>query len=107
MKVQKNNEEIVFSGDEALSALVEIEYLLISLRNIGRYYHADRNESGDVNLTYSLETTRFIDESGVTRRLAKLREMLSAKFDHSLGEDDMDDIERAVEDLKVWEKPGD
>ncbi|MDY7791793.1 hypothetical protein [Burkholderia ubonensis] len=81
--------------------------MLISLRNIGRYYHADQNESGDVNLKYSLETTRFIDENGVTRRLAKLREMLSAKFDRSLGEDDMDDIERAVEDLKVWEKPGD
>lgn len=58
--MRKNNEEIVLSGNEALSALVEIEYLLISLRNIGRYYHADQNESGDVNLKYSLETTRFI-----------------------------------------------
>lgn len=40
-------------------------------------------------------------------RLAKVRGMLSEKFDNTLGNDDMDDIERAMDGLKYWSKPGD
>ncbi|MBM2656972.1 hypothetical protein [Burkholderia diffusa] len=107
-EVKKNNEKIVISGEEALFVLSEIEYLLISLRNIGRYYHDDSiGVIGDNELAYCRETVRFIDENGVTRRLAKVREIISSKFDDALGDDDMDDIERAVEGMKVWESPGD
>ncbi|WP_175882466.1 hypothetical protein [Burkholderia sp. BCC0044] len=103
----ESNEKIELSGSEALSILCELEYLLISLRNIGTYYHEPSREFGDRDLEYRAETTRFIDENKVTQKLAKLREMISEKFDSSLGDDDMDDIERAVENIKVWESPGD
>nr|WP_175799880.1 hypothetical protein [Burkholderia anthina] len=103
----ESNEKIELSGGEALSILCELEYLLISLRNIGTYYHEPSRVFGDGNLEYCAETTRFIDENKVTQKLAKVREIISAKFDSSLGDDDMDDIERAVEDIKVWERPGD
>lgn len=106
--MRKNNEKIVLSGEEALFVLSEIEYLLISLRNIGGYYHDDSvSVVDDGGLAYCQETVRFIDENGVTRRLAKMREMISGKFDDALGDDEMDDIERAVEGMKVWESPGD
>ncbi|WP_081064342.1 hypothetical protein [Burkholderia stagnalis] len=106
--MEKANENISIPGSEALHILMELEYLLISLRNIGRYYHQGPGGSGDrESAEYFTETTRFIDENGVTHRLAKIREIISEKFDRTLGEDDMDDIERAVEDVKVWEKPGD
>jgi hypothetical protein len=38
----------------------------------------------------------------VTQRLAKVRHILSSQFDDELGDDDMDDIERAMVDLKYW-----
>ena len=41
-------------------------------------------------------------EEKVTERLAKVREILSEKFDDRLGEDDMGDLERAMEELRYW-----
>jgi hypothetical protein len=105
--MQKSNENITLPGREALFILGEIEYLLISLRNIGNYYYHDGEEVKSVRSAYCAETTRFIDEQKITHRLAKLRMVLTEKFDSSLGEDDMDDVERAMEDVRGWEKPGD
>ncbi|SFB38141.1 hypothetical protein [Clostridium frigidicarnis] len=97
----KENEKIVLSGDEAIEILKEIEIILISLHDMGSYYmNKDTRE-------YEKETTRFIDEWKVTHRLARIRGRLSEKFDNTLGDDDMDDLERAMEKLKYWEKPGD
>lgn len=97
----KENEKIVLSGDEAIEILKEIEIILISLHDMGSYYmNKDTRE-------YEKETTRFIDEWKVTHRLARIRGVLSEKLDNTLGDDDMDDLERAMEKLKYWEKPGD
>lgn len=97
----KENEKIVLSGEEAIEILKEIEIMLISLHDMGSYYmNRDTRE-------YEKETTRFIDEWKVTHRLARIRGVLSKKFDNTLGDDDMDDLERAMEKLKYWEKPGD
>ncbi|WP_301766945.1 hypothetical protein [Burkholderia aenigmatica] len=105
--MKKDNEAIELSGEEALRVLAEIEYILISLRNIGRYYHAGPAAAASPDPDYAQETNRFIDEGRVTRRLAEVRKIITAKFDRSLGADDMDDVERAMEHVKVWEKPGD
>jgi hypothetical protein len=97
----KENEKIVISGDEAIEILKEIDVILISLHDMGSYYmDKDTRE-------YEKETTRFIDEWKVTHRLARIRGILSEKVDNTLGDDDMDDLERAMEKLKYWEKPGD
>ncbi|HDR9484074.1 TPA: hypothetical protein QDC20_003496 [Burkholderia aenigmatica] len=106
-EMKKDNETIELSGEEALRVLAEIEYILISLRNIGRYYHAGPAAAAGPDPDYAQETNRFIDEGRVTRRLAEVRKIITAKFDRSLGVDDMDDVERAMEHVKVWEKPGD
>ncbi|CAB3960644.1 hypothetical protein BLA9940_04267 [Burkholderia aenigmatica] len=106
-EMKKDNETIELSGEEALRVLAEIEYILISLRNIGRYYHAGPAAAAGTDPDYAHETNRFIDEGGVTRRLAEVRKIITGKFDRSLGADDMDDVERAMEHIKVWEKPGD
>lgn len=97
----KKNEQIVLSGDEVIEALKEINVILISLHDMGSYF------IGKDIQEYEKETTRFIDEWKVTHRLAKIRGILSKKFDSTLGNDDMDDLERAMEGLKYWEKPGD
>jgi len=105
----KDNESIEIPGPEAIEALSEIEYILISLKKIASYYYerVDAPPTDTTPVEYALETTRFIDENEVTRRLAKTRKIISSKFNHELGDDDMGDIERACETIEYWEKPGD
>lgn len=102
------NRRIVLSGEDALRILREIEFLLISLNNIGRHYYPDGDDDGaddQRRAQYCAETTRFIDAQQATTRLALMRRILSAPFDTSLGGDEMDDIERAVAALPLWRAP--
>ena len=103
------NRCIVLSGEDALRILREIEFLLQSLHHIGRHYYPDGDDDGADALRraqYCAETTRFIDEEQATTRLALMRSILSAAFDTTLGADEMDDLERAVEALPLWRAPG-
>lgn len=109
------NRRIVLSGEDALRILREIEFLLQSLHHIGRHYYPDGDGDGDGDddgadalrrAQYCAETTRFIDEEQATTRLALMRSILSAPFDTTLGADEMDDLERAVEALPLWRAPG-
>lgn len=99
--VQQKNREISLSGEEVISVIKEINLILISLHNIGSHY-MDKD-----NMEYAVETNRFIDDWKITERLAETRQTLTEKFDLTLGDDDMDDIERSVEGTKYWTKPGD
>lgn len=99
--IDKNN-SISFSKDEILEIFVDIEYIMVSLAEIGRYYSVPENN--DI-LAYNAETTKFIDDNGVTTKLANIRKLINSKFDLSLGDDDMDDLERACEDIKYWKRP--
>ncbi|MDX5631006.1 MULTISPECIES: hypothetical protein [unclassified Brenneria] len=108
MNLLKNNKEISLSGEEAINILIEVEYMLISLRDIARHYYD--NPDGEINAEnralYCEETTKFIDENEITKRLAKIRGTITEKFNLELGDDDMDDIERAMENITYW-KPND
>ncbi|MFJ4195788.1 hypothetical protein [Pseudomonas sp. NPDC089534] len=90
------NKKIVLSGDDALDTLAEIEFILISLHKIGSYYADKPIEE------YQKATTDFIDDENITQRLAKIRKNISSSFDSTIGEDDMDDIERHMENIKFW-----
>jgi hypothetical protein len=107
--VQTENEKITYTFDELKDVLGELELILQSLHTMGAYY-------GDKFSTYSeeiyyreyeKETTRFIDEWHICSRLAKMRSILSEKFNETLGEDNMSDLERSMEKVKHWNKPGD
>lgn len=103
------NRRIVLSGEDALRILREIEFLLQSLQRIGRHYYPDGDDDGadaQRRARYCAETTRFIDAQQATTRLALMRRILSAPFDTTLGDDEMDDIERAVAALPLWRAPG-
>lgn len=90
------NKKIIISGESALEALAEIEFILISLHKMGSYY------SDKPLADYQRATTDFIDNERITQKLAKVRRILSENFDNSLGEDDMDDIERHMENIEFW-----
>ncbi|HDV0651643.1 TPA: hypothetical protein RHI19_003947, partial [Acinetobacter baumannii] len=51
------NKKLVYSGDEVLSVLQEIEFILISLHKIGSYYAETLPNSYE---EYAKETTNFI-----------------------------------------------
>lgn len=102
MKINRpENENISISGGDAITILQEVELILISLHKIGSYYVGKNQQE------YERETNRFIDEWKVAGRLAKVRTILSERFDSTLGEDDMDDLERAMEGLNIWTSPND
>lgn len=104
MKINSKNEKIVYKGEDIINVLREIEYILQSLHYMGSYYAEFMDEK---RLEYEKETTNFIDNSLVCVRLAKIREKLSGGFNLELGDDDLDDIERACYDIGEWSKPGD
>lgn len=95
--MRDTNVNIELTFEEAVAILSELEVVLLSLHKIGSYY-ADKNNSTE----YAIETNRFIDDWRITQRLAKARSILTEKFDLTLGDDDMDDLERALEDIPTW-----
>jgi hypothetical protein len=92
----EKNKQIILNGKDALEVLADIEFILISLHKMGSYY-ADKPVED-----YRKATTDFIDNEKVTQRLAKVRKIISKNFDSTLGDDDMDDIERHLEEIKFW-----
>lgn len=99
--MRDENKEVTYSGEDMLAVLQEIEYMLISLHKMGSYF-SDKDRTA-----YETETTAFVDNSLLCDRLAGIRRFLSESFDSTLGDDDMDDMERACEGLPIWRKPGD
>ena len=104
MKLNESNETVEYAGHDIVNILKEIDYMLISLHRMGSYY-ADKGEESSQD--YEKETTDFIDETMMCDRLAAIRAKLSEAFDSYLGDDDMDDLERACMDIDYWSSPGD
>lgn len=96
--LNSNNQNIAFNGQELLDIFVEIDFMLISLVQMGRNYELYKN-----HYAYEKDTTRFIDECQITTRLANIRELIANKFDDTLGIDDMGDLERATHNTKYWQ----
>ena len=98
----EESQRICFHREEILNMFVEIEYILISLAKIGRYYSVPENKD---DAKYNEETTKFIDGQGITARLSSVRLILSEKFDSTLGDDDMDELERVCQYIEYWKPP--
>ncbi|WP_129691484.1 hypothetical protein [Gottfriedia acidiceleris] len=106
----EENKKITYSGEEIIEVLKEIELLRVSLARIGSYYGiviGDKEQTEKNMVEYKREIVRFIDRYNLYKRLAKASHILSLKFDDTLGNDDMGDLERAMEGLKYWTKPND
>lgn len=93
-----NNQTICFDAWELIEMFKEIDFILISLAEMGRNYELYKNHE-----SYEKDTTRFIDECQITQKLAKIRGMIANKFDDTLGDDGMGDLERATENAQYWQ----
>ena len=99
MELRPQNEKITYKGEDMLDILKELSFILCSLHDIGSCYADCIDEKRH---EYEKETTDFIDDSRVCERLAHIRSKLTEGFDLTLGDDDMDDIERACCDIRYW-----
>lgn len=103
-KLREENEKVTYEGMQVALILKELDFILVSLHKIGSYYAEDIRINRE---QYEKETTQFIDNSFVCPRLAKIRSVLSQKFDRQEDEDGLDDLERICEQIPYWHEPGD
>lgn len=96
--MSRKNAFVEIDRENLLSVLVDIEYILISLHKMGSFYGEKLPEK---YIEYCKETTSFIDDNKITRKLARMRTILSGDFE-TIGEDGLSDIERALEGITYW-----
>lgn len=102
----KDNENIILTGQEAIELIKAIDYFVISLNQIGHYYEK-KIITKEGQCEFEREIAQFIIKNRIGNQLLDVLGILLSKFNNELGDDDMDDIERATENTKYWEKPGD
>ena len=99
--INEKNNRITYSGQDIIAIIKEISYILCSLHDMGSFYVEKPI------IEYEKETTSFIDNSIVCDRLAAIRGCSTKNINLDEGEDGLDDIERACENIEYWSKPGD
>lgn len=107
--MKKYNDLVLVDSEQLMIVLCEIEYLLISLGEMGRYFYLNpkRPPTPDTDSAYAAETTRFIDENSVCDRLNKIRNLLCEPFDNQVGEAGVEKLDGMLEAINYWLKPGD
>lgn len=95
--MKAKNQEIKLSAFEAIEAFKKLDEIVVSLDKIKSYF-AENPDDEAHNKTLS----DYIIENKVSHNLADIRGLLSAKFDLTVDEDDMDDLERACQNTTYW-----
>lgn len=104
----KDNGLIKCNGADLLNVLEDVEYMLISLRNIGNFYYRDVAPPDEVTrLAYAVETTRFLNRSGIYQRLERMKKILLEPMLSEYGTNGGVKLKRSLKKVKCWERPGD
>ena len=88
--------QVTISREDLLRALRHISMIVVSSDRIGSCI-GDHSKA-DVEDMF----LHFVDDWDVFARLAEVRKLLSEPFSTELGEDDMDELERELDDLIYW-----
>ncbi|MDV2446149.1 hypothetical protein CMU93_01370 [Elizabethkingia anophelis] len=95
--MSKSNNKIKLSEEEALKIIVDLDQIVVSLDKIKSHFAEDNNfQKHDKTLS------DYIINEKVNQTLAQIRGLISSKFSLSIGEDDMDDLERACSTNRYW-----
>lgn len=95
--MSKSNSKIKLSEEEALKIIVDLDQIVVSLDKIKSHFAEDNNfQKHDKTLS------DYIINEKVNQTLAQIRGLISSKFSLSVGEDDMDDLERACSTNRYW-----
>ncbi|ATC34974.1 DUF4303 domain-containing protein [Elizabethkingia anophelis] len=95
--MSKSNSKIKLSEEEALKIIVDLDQIVVSLDKIKSHFAEDSDfQKHDKTLS------DYIINEKVNQTLAQIRGLISSKFSLSVGEDDMDDLERACSTNRYW-----
>ncbi|MDV4071757.1 hypothetical protein CMT45_08520 [Elizabethkingia anophelis] len=95
--MSKSNNKIKLSEEEALKIIVDLDQIVVSLDKIKSHFAEDSDfQKHDKTLS------DYIINEKVNQTLAQIRGLISSKFSLSVGEDDMDDLERACSTNRYW-----
>jgi hypothetical protein len=89
--------QVAYAKGEIIHILRDFEAIVVSLDHIGSATASTGRAEQDQILA------DFIRDWAVFRRLAAARKFLSAPFPDALGDDGMDELERAMQDVPCWE----
>lgn len=104
----RDNGFVKFDGAELINALNEVEYMLISLRDIGNYYYRDIAPLDEITqIAYAVETSRFLTDSKIDQRLENIKNTLLRPLIIEPGTNEGARIKKALGKVKCWERPGD
>ena len=87
---------ITYSRKNVVTVLRTLNEFVVSLDHIG-------SASYDMTKTeHDAALTDFIRRHKIFRKMAEARAILSEPFATKLGADDMDDLEREMQDVRYW-----
>lgn len=96
MKILKKD-TVTYDRKKIIQIIKDLNVLVVSTDRIGSAHH-DRESDEQYNAMF----VRFFDECGFFRKLAEARAVLSDAFPYETGEDEMDELEREMQNLKYW-----
>ena len=87
-----DDQYVAIRRSELLTVIRHLETLVVSMARIGT---CGKDEQDEIFL-------RFCDDWNLCRRLAECRSILSSYFPRELGPDDMDELERELQNNPYW-----
>jgi len=99
---------VKFSGADLINVLNDVEYLLISLRDIGNFYYRDVTPPDEMTqLAYAVETSRFLNKPEIDQRLEKIKKILLEPLISEVGTNGGAKLKKGLKKIACWEHPGD
>ena len=90
------DDEIVVQRRVLITALRQLEMVVVSLDHVGSA------TAGASEIEQALVLRKFIIEWGVFGRLAEARALLGDYFSREPGPDDLEELERELQDVRYW-----
>lgn len=93
----QTEERLSIKKADLIEVLSTLETVVVSLDRIGSCYAELGQEGCDKT------TVEFLDQWNIWHKLSRARRILSDYFPTQLGDDDMDELERALQDTPSWQ----
>lgn len=92
---ERQKDVVCYPRKDIIAVLEILNQIVVSFDRIGSSYHDDPD--GLMRATDS-----FIDNWDISSKLSHTRTLLSDAFSDEVGADDMDELERELQDVEYW-----
>lgn len=92
-------ETISYPKNKIIEAIKQINAVVVSLDRMGSYIATlPIEQQAEAHYKYEIDYNIF-------RKLSTARSLLHSVFSRELGEDDMDELEREMQNIEYWNVP--